>query len=218
MRRRSIPQAVIATAVALGAAGCSGGAVTDPEQGVLSLELASCTTGITNRATAIAVGDGLALTVAHAFVDVDGFSAIDADGQTIAADVIDLDIDNDIAVLRLGEDPPTTLTLLAVAEAPAIEFLTYRSEAGPARQEASVLRFVGVSLDGTGSRDGIELAADVQSGDSGGPVVDDQGRVIGMVFATARDGERGWATASSELQRAADEADLNGPAIDLNCQ
>ena len=71
-----------------------------------------------------------------------------------------------------------------------------------------------ITLDGEGRRDSIKLGTAIEAGDSGAPVIDEEGRVIGLVFATSRTGDTGWAIAGSELVSV---PELAGPVIPLPC-
>ncbi len=189
-----------------------------PSQAALRLEFVECGTSNETRALAVAVAGGpgqLAVSVAHAFEGKESFVVQEADGSTMNGELVFLDTERDIAVIRLERSASETLPVtLANDENTEITFITYGDNDGPERKPAAIIRFVRLSLDGIGERDGIELAADVNSGDSGGPVVDADGRMIGMVFATSRVGESGWAVAANEIESAIDQV---GDPIELTC-
>lgn len=192
----------------------------DPLAATLRLELVGCGAVSEHRATAIAVGDGLALTVAHAFENIESFVVRMADDTTTGATIVHLDRDLDIAVVRLDRPAPGQLPIAAEIDRRdtdnrMVSFVSYADLEGPVEKSAVVLRFVQISLDGEGDRRGIELAADINAGDSGGPVIDASGTVIGMVFATSRLGESGWATESTELVAAVDDV---GEPFELRCR
>lgn len=189
-----------------------------PEETVLQLKLEGCRHGVGNRATAVSMGSGLAMTVAHAFDDVESFTVLDPDGTEFTADIVHLDRDRDIAVLSFSNEERAAGVQEGLVFGPATEDTSVRlalhPEDGPWVQDVEILRRVKVSLDGVGRRDGIELSGNIQPGDSGGPVLDDEGRVIGLVFASSRGDDRGWAVASTDLASALDDI---GPPIEIDC-
>lgn len=195
----------VLTCMAVLASACAPAGATDsPEAAVLRLELAQCHNGNEHRASAFAINDGYAVTVAHAFEDIDGFTVRTADQRELTAEVVYLDPERDIAILELtdGAAPESLLLRSAGEDQDGVTLVTFAESDGPERKDADILRFVRLTLDGVGDRAGIEIGADISSGDSGGPLLDADGLVIGMVFATSRQGERGWAIATSEIERA----------------
>ncbi len=204
-------------ALALFATACSTKTSNQPLQATLRLELTECGTSNEQRASAVAVDRGpgnLAVTVAHAFDNIESFVVQEANGSTMTAELVHLDVDRDLAVIRLERGAAETLGVADPnVETTDVSLITYSNDDGPERKPASILRFVRLSLDGVGDRDGIELGADIESGDSGGPVIDDEGRLVGMVFATSRGDDRGWAVASNEIERAIDAATTPIPLV-----
>lgn len=200
------------------AVSCAGDDPVDPTLAVLRLELDSCVAGTGNRATAAPIGRGLAVTVAHPFDAIAGFSVIAPDGSSTEATLVFRDRDRDIALIKFVDDVlplPVRIGLDVTTDQPpdGVRIAYHRPE-GTFVADATILRRVGVTLDGVGRRDGYELAADIEPGDSGSPVVNDQGQIVGLVFATSRTDDHGWAIAASEF------VDLNdgGGAIDLSCE
>jgi len=64
-------------------------------------------------------------------------------------------------------------------------------------------------------RDIYALDADVRPGNSGGPLLDGDGRVVGVVFARGADGEgRGYAMTTTELRPVLDGRDASDPAVE----
>lgn len=175
----------------------------------------ACGTGLEAIATGVALSDGRIATVAHTFEGVERITIVGHDGTERAVEVVWLDPEVDIAIL----EPADTGDLLWLALGPvddgdAVSIIT-AAEGAPASKPAEVRRQLDLTLDGAGRRAGLELEADIDPGDSGAPVVDQTGRVVGMVFATDRTEPTAWAVAAAELEAAiAQPAD--GP-LPLDC-
>ncbi|MDA0173766.1 trypsin-like peptidase domain-containing protein [Solirubrobacter taibaiensis] len=137
-------------------------------------------------ATGVAMGDGRVLTVAHV---LDGARSVRVDGRP--ARVVRVDRRLDLAELAV---PGVAAQPLRTADA-GDDAVLHVFRAGRAVALATrVRRRVTASIGGH-SRPALELAAVVEPGDSGAPVVDARGRVLGIVFAR---GSRGaWAVAVS---------------------
>lgn len=169
-----------AAAAALGgaclvAAGCGGAASVEP------LPVSVRAGGLADeRATAVATGDGRALTVAHV---LDGARWVRVGGRV--ARVVRVDARRDVAELAVPG-----LVAEPVRFARGAGTVTVRRLRGAV--SARVLRRVTATLDGA-RRPALELDARVEPGDSGAPVVDADGRLVGLVFA--RGDDSAWAVA-----------------------
>ncbi|MDH3706281.1 MAG: trypsin-like peptidase domain-containing protein [Acidimicrobiia bacterium] len=162
------------------------------------------------------VGPGLVLTAAHPVVGADRI-VVDHQGQLVEATVAEADPALDLAVLRvpdLGAPAPDRATLSTGANA------AYRGGDG-ASVSFSVARQVDITFadiygQGSTTRPGYELEADVEPGDSGAGLLVD-GRLGGVVFAAStRAPGRGWATdiAAADALLAGDQ---DPTATDLAC-
>lgn len=213
--------AVAVTVLSIGGlAGCAADEPIDPAAAVFQVSLTSCEPDVEGRAIAVSIGDGLALTVAHSFEGAEGATLTGPDGGDIAAALVYLDQERDIAVLSfdtdaVAPDTRTGLVLRSDAEDPAeVGRIVVRRDGATVIESIDLLRRTEVTLDGDGRRQGIELSGAIERGDSGAPVLDDQNRMIGMVFATSRISDTGWAIAASELETVPAEI---GPPIELIC-
>jgi hypothetical protein len=133
-------------------------------------------------------GHGLVVTNAHVVAGMASPRVDRNDGNLLDARVVWFDKLNDVAVLRVEGLAARPLPLAdAVKGAPA-GLLGYPGN-GPYRETAvrvgRVVRIVGRDAYGTFpvSRRVTTIRGVIRSGNSGGPVVDAQGRVITMVFA-----------------------------------
>lgn len=190
-----------------------------PEAAVLQLQLDSCRQGIGNRATAVSLGNGVAVTAAHSFLEIDGFRVISPSGVESEGSLVAIDVDRDVAVVSFDDramDPGVRdgLGLADDADGDTTVTVVLYPTDGVVTQAAEILRRAQVTLDGVGRRDGIELATRIEPGDSGAPVMSDDGEVIGIVFASSRGSNQGWAVAATELRRTLGQV---GDPIPLAC-
>ena len=192
----------------------------EPSSIVLHLRGDGCAPNIAGLATVIALDGGLGVTVAHAFDELATFEVVEADETPVGADLLAMDRDLDLAVLRLDRDGPHTALPSEATDhrlGTTATVVTFgRIDDGPTVDEAEVLRRVNLTLDGEGRRTGYELGVGVEPGDFSGAVLDDDGRLGAVVFASARGEERSWSTASAEL-RPLLGGDLDGPPLTLTC-
>jgi S1-C subfamily serine protease len=157
-------------------------------------------------ATAVAVEDNLLLTVAHAIAGAEAdLAVIDLEGIERAALVVAFDPEHDLALLEVdGFKHPIELaaaaagatgTIGAVGSDLVVEAIPYR-----------VIRIVSASSgdiydQGQVLRQALEIEANVGPGDSGAPLLDDGGAMVGMLFAESEgvDGSA-WALDVSEIE------------------
>ncbi|MDH3682463.1 MAG: trypsin-like peptidase domain-containing protein [Acidimicrobiia bacterium] len=192
----------------------AGSAASDPVDAVFRVMAEACGTGVEGLATGVALTGRHIVTVAHTFDDAAAVEVAGSDGIRHPVDVVWLDAERDLAVLRVSGP---IVPWLALAEAERGEAVTVLSagEDGIETKPAAVLRLVDVSLDGVGKRAGLELEVEVGLGDSGSPVVAESGAVVGVVFASDRNDSRGWAIAATELEAALRRSE-SGP-VPLSC-
>jgi S1-C subfamily serine protease len=138
-------------------------------------------------ATGFAVGGGRVVTVAHV---LHGGGAVRVAGRP--ARVVRADRRLDLAVLAV----PGLRTPRAVGRGARVEVLRAgRPRALPARVEQHVTATLGHAV-----RPALEVSAAVEPGDSGAPVTDGAGRVVGVVFARSGAGTA-WAVDAVALRR-----------------
>jgi S1-C subfamily serine protease len=157
-------------------------------------------------ATAVVVDNGLLLTVAHAVAGADpDLTVIDLGGTERAALVVAFDPARDLALLEVeGFTSPirmgvpvagSTGTIGAVGSDLTVQAVPYR-----------VIRIVAASSgdiydEGEVLRQALEIEASVGPGDSGAPLLDEEGAMVGMLFAASEgvDGSA-WALDVSEIE------------------
>lgn len=192
----------------------------------LRLEVENCNGVERQRATAVILEDdapdetAVAATVAHTFVvdgqlSVEDLTVVDREGNNVEARLLFIDAATDVALLSLST--PRLGLEVGTFEAPdaTSRLVLYPSEEStPSVASISVVRETTATLDGLGARRALELAGSIESGDSGAPVIDDQGQVIGIVFAASTTSETGWAIAASEFEAAMAQPSRS---VDVSC-
>lgn len=136
------------------------------------------------------------------------------DGQTLQADVAGVAVDSDLAILQLGDDaglPVAELRTTPVEVGEPIVVVGY-PDGGPATvTTGTVLGLVDGELLGEPANV-LRIDAEIRQGNSGGPVLDQQGRVVGVVFALEVEGGTGLAVPVTTLIERLDAAELAAPA------
>lgn len=141
--------------------------------------------------TALGVGsgfvlaDGVVVTNRHVIDQPEAVSIDTWDGRRFRAEVTGVAADSDLAVLRIAD--PHRLPTVALRDTPVevgepVLVVGYPA-GGPVRvSEGEVLAIVDGEVLGEPA-DVLRLGVAVQRGNSGGPVLDLDGRVVGVVFA-----------------------------------
>ena len=136
------------------------------------------------------VGNGLIITNAHVVSGTTDHRIQTADGTILPAAVVYFDPEVDVAILRVPGYAGPALTFAPAGRGTEGAVIGY-PRGGPERVEPAV-------VDGSFTAEGRDiynanlvqrqiyvLQSHVRPGNSGGPLVDRQGRVLGMVFATS---------------------------------
>jgi S1-C subfamily serine protease len=179
-------RSLAAVGLAVLAAGCGGvGARAADEPSVLPVRVATQAQRSGANATAFALGRDRLVTVAHV---LDGGRQVSAAGRR--GRVLRLDRRLDVAVLAVRGVGTTSARTAAARPGERVTIRVLRS--GEARSlPARVRRAITARVRGSGGpvrvRPALELAAEVMPGDSGAPVLDGRGHVVGMIFAQAAD-------------------------------
>jgi S1-C subfamily serine protease len=187
------------------------GIASDPEvraAGDSVVRVLSTACGLGIEGSGWAVEPGTVVTNAHVVAGADDTTVTTKDGAELDATAIYYEPDDDLALLQVGgELPPLTLSSRRPVGGDAA-VLGY-PENGP--YSASPAR-IGetrdtVSEDSYGNgpveRTITALSGSVRSGNSGGPLIDPDGQVVGTVFAATTSGPSGGFAIPAELVTAA---------------
>jgi S1-C subfamily serine protease len=135
---------------------------------------------------------------------------IDIHGSEVRARVVYYNPDIDVAVLSVATGAIRPLRFADATPGKGVAILGF-PENGPydvavGRVRADQrLRSPDIYGHGTVIRDVLSLRAKIRPGNSGGPVVDSAGRVVGVVFAASvTSGDTGYALSSRQVSQAAD--------------
>ena len=164
-----------------------------------------------------AVAPGLIVTNAHVVAGADDTTVTTQDGAELAATPVYYGTRNDLALLRVGADIPALPISSRRPVGAAAAVLGYPENGPYALSPARVGETRDtISEDSYGrgpvDRTIVSLGGSVRSGNSGGPLVDAAGQVIGTVFATTTSGSPGGFAIPAELvhgalEHAASEVD-----------
>jgi S1-C subfamily serine protease len=155
----------------------------------------------------VALGQpGQIVTVAHTVAGSTSITVVDAAGSERPARVVAIDTAADLAVLSVVDftAPPLVTGDVALGDATAHR---WSRDSGVGDQSVEVTKRLAITIDDiygeqSAQRSGIEIAGDVQVGDSGGPIVTLEGAVIGIVYARSRlRASTGFATDTIEIER-----------------
>ena len=188
--------------------------------------------GISEKCSAAMVGTGFivsnerVITNAHVVAGVkEPVVTLSGTKIQLAGKVIAIDRKKDIAVIYVPGLNGERLTFIGPVSPNEIGFVVGYPNGGSLRTSAvsvsSEFESVGTDIDGNGEtkRDVIVFGGDVKPGNSGGPLLNQQGQVLGVVFAAdAENKNTGYALAPSEVASLVSETTSRIENIDTgNC-
>lgn len=165
--------------------------------------------GYTSEGSGFVIGTDTVVTNAHVVAGVENPVIEDADGNSYSATTVYFDATEDIAVLHVANLPVSALNIGGTMPAGSdVVFMGY-PKGGPFQSRPATVQGLGYTqtIDAeTGSANPsrlvYQLAAQVEQGNSGGPVLDEHGNVVGIIFAKATEGQVGYAIPASVLEDA----------------
>jgi len=168
------------------------------------------------------VGNGYVVTNAHVVSGTASHIITRVDGTTARADVVFFDPERDVAVLYVPGFKPPGVTFGPAQRGTEAAVIGYPGGG----QETIVAAVVDGSVSAQGrdiynqnlvTRQIYVIQANVRPGNSGGPIIDLQGRVLGMVFATsASDPNQAYALTDDEITPDIREAEANPSVRDTS--
>lgn len=153
-----------------------------------------------------AIAHDIIVTNAHVLVGVDDPTIEVGSGLRTEADIVAFDAHNDLALLRVEglrfEPLPlgtagdgTTGGVFGWEQGPELEVTPFRVD------RPVTVRIEAVGTDERVGRPSYLLAADIESGDSGAPLIDGTGTVVGIVYmSTTRDASVGYALRTAPVE------------------
>lgn len=142
--------------------------------------------GALGTGSGFAIGDGVIVTNRHVLEDATRVSLNTWDGGSMEASVLGADFTDDLALVRIDGELPSAGRLAAADPEPgsAVTVVGYPLGGQQTLMSGEVVDYARLdSLDGPRV---VRLSAEIWPGSSGGPVLDERGEVVGVVFAIER--------------------------------
>lgn len=201
----------LALVAALMATSCADRGATDPRDSVALLSGPVC--GRTMVGSAVVVGDGRVLTNAHNVAgSAGGLEITFADGGVVPASVVAIDIHRDLALLTADTADRPVMPSGRLETGASGSVLRLDLQAAPTSipfHDGEHITLVGHDIYDNESdvrRAGLRLAANVEPGYSGAPVLDGDGLMLGVVYAESRASDTVYAVAMDEVTRFIEDA------------
>ncbi|GAA2169432.1 MULTISPECIES: MarP family serine protease [Glycomyces] len=181
------------------------GVVVNAEDSVLKVHGSAPSCDRQIEGSSFVYDDGLVATNAHVVAGTDHVQ-VESDGDLYDAEVIVFEPEKDLAILSVPELDAAPLPLQSETAASGDDAIVLGYPAGgpytatAARvREARIVTGPDIYDSGTVTREVYQLYAHIIGGNSGGPLLNPQGEVIGVIFAAAVDDpETGYALTMDE--------------------
>lgn len=161
--------------------------------------------GVDKEGSGFAVGPDLIATAAHVVAGIENIHVTLVDGRILDAVAVAFDPVNDLALLRVKEANLTPLPLGDAMDGTIGTLIGWERDPRPNPTPFRIDRPITVEIREVGGTAIVErqswlLAAEVESGDSGAALVDSDGVVVGVAYATTkRNANVAYATRALEL-------------------
>jgi S1-C subfamily serine protease len=176
--------------------------------------------GVSMTGSGFLAAPGLVVTNAHVVAGVDAPLVQLPEGDAREGRVVYIDPVDDLAVIAVSGLEATPLAIAEPVSAGTQTAVQGYPRGGPFTSSTAGVIAVGpvpvpdIYDRSTALRDVYTLDADVQPGNSGGPLLDAQGDVVGVVFARGAEGERrGYAMTTDELAPVLQDVDGDSPTV-----
>ena len=172
----------------------------------------------TSTGSGFVADTGLVVTNAHVVAGVSSPVVQDSRGRTWPGTVVYMDSEQDLAFISVPKLPLKPLTIGKNASAGSLVTFMGYPKGGPFKALPATVHGNTQTIDAdTGRANAMrqvyQLAADVQHGNSGGPVLDENGNVVGVIFGKATTGQTGYAITATTLKQALAEGGNNTAAV-----
>ncbi len=167
--------------------------------------------GTSQIGTAFAVGEGILVTSAHVVAGNEA-PIISSESVESASRVVAFDAVSDLALLRTEAELGEPLSFAEASVGESVELVGFDENGSELTKRLvvdAIVRATGSDVYGepAGGRDALQLRGSVERGNSGAPLVNEEGQVVGVIFANSLVG-----AGISYAVRASEVEDLMGEA------
>ena len=178
------------------------------DQRPVAIATLPCALDLQATSSGFVIDDDTVVTVAHAIFESRQFAVRDATGEWHEASVLHMDLERDLAVLRiedLAAEPFPTRVGIAGEPVQMVEGASSGTVGGEVTRRVQISTEVIGDLTTKSERSGYELSFEINGGDSGAAVVGDDGDLLGLIFARSTAREASWATSVTEIEAVLDQ-------------
>lgn len=204
-------------------AACGSPTIDELASSVVRVEALPC--GKTGVGTGSVVGEGLVLTNAHIVAgSIDDVTVRTGSDEVLAAVVVGFDPERDLALLQVPDLELDPVVVGEFEDGSNGSILARPGGVGLEVLDVVIVKSFNATGDdiygeGDVSRRALELSVDVSPGVSGAGVYDDEGRIVGVVFAESRRRDAvAYAVAGSEIEDFIAVTDTATPADTQRCR